>query len=210
MQSGASEVSWLFGDARDVAATASSGGVLDDLVSYGDFGGAAFATSGWDAAVGYDGQPGDATLGVDEYFARSYDPTVGSWLEADSLQSLNRYAYVKNAPVSYADAFGFARTRVGGGSGARQTASRSEARNQEVRFRNRVNAQRSTIGQPLVRILRTTNGRYGGPVPKGTVNPPRSRSGGLQSLRHIQTFRGCGAMDRSCRGSQRRRVTDGE
>lgn len=208
VQSGASGVSWLLGDARDVTATATSGGVLNDLVSYGDFGGATFATSGWDAAVGYDGQPGDATLGLDEYFSRSYDPTVGSWLEADSWrgdlgdpQSLNRYAYVNNSPVTYADAFGFARTRVGGGSGSRQTAYRSEARNEEIRFRNRVNAHRTTIGQPPVQTPGTSNGRFGGPVPKGTVHQPRSRSGGLQSLRHIQTVRGCGAMDRGCRGT---------
>ncbi|SDP12061.1 RHS repeat-associated core domain-containing protein [Microbacterium testaceum StLB037] len=213
VQSGASGVSWLLGDARDVTATASSGGVLDGLVSYGDFGGATFATSGWDAAVGYDGQPGDVSLGLDEYFARSYDPGVGSWLEADSWrgelgdpQSLNRYAYVTNSPVSYADAFGFARTRVGGGSGSRQTAYRSEARNEEIRFRNRVNAHRTTIGQPPVQTLGTSNGRFGGPVPKGTVHQPRSRSGGLQSLRHIQTVRGCGPVDWSCRGSQRDRA----
>ncbi|SDP12121.1 RHS repeat-associated core domain-containing protein [Microbacterium testaceum StLB037] len=184
MQSGASGVSWLLGDARDVTATATSGRVLADLVSYGDFGGATFATSGWDAAVGYDGQPGHATLGVDEYFARSYDPGVGSWSEADSWrgdlddpQSLNRYAYVKNSPVSYADAFGFALTRVGGGSGSRQTAYRSEARNEEVRFRNRANAGRSTLGQLPAHTLGMSSGRSGGPSSKRTVSPPRSRSG---------------------------------
>lgn len=183
VQSGASGVSWLLGDARDVTATATSAGVLDDLVSYGDFGGAAFSTSGWDAAVGFDGQPGDASLGVDEYFARSYDPMVGSWLGADSWrgelddpQSLNRYAYVANSPVSYADTFGFARTRVGGGSGSRLSAFRSAARNEEIRFRNRVNAHRSTVGKPPVQTLGTTNGRFGGPVPKTSVRAPATRS----------------------------------
>ncbi|KSU53755.1 RHS repeat-associated core domain-containing protein [Microbacterium enclense] len=207
VQSGASGVSWLLGDARDVTATATSGGVLDDLVSYGDFGGATFETSGWDATVGYDAQPGDASLGLDEYFARSYDPTVGSWLEADSWrgdlddpQSLNRYAYVKNSPVSYADAFGFVHTRFDGGGGSgRSPAYRSEAQREQTRMLNRVNAHRSTIGQLPVQTLRTTNGRFGGPVPKGTVKQPRSRSGELQSLRHLRTVRGCGYMDWGCR-----------
>jgi RHS repeat-associated protein len=210
MQSGVSGVSWLLGDARDVTATATSGGVLDDVVSYGDFGTASFATSGWDAAVGYDGQPGDATLGVDEYFARSYDSAVGSWLEADSWrgeldapQSLNRYAYVTNSPATYADAFGFMHTRFdgGGGSGRSPAVIRSEAQREHTRIVNRVNAHRSTAGQYPVQTLGATDGRYGGPVPRGTVQHPRSRSGGLQSLRHLKTVRGCGPMDWGCRGT---------
>ncbi len=210
VQSGASGVSWLLGDARDVTATVTGEGVLDDLVSYGDFGGATFATSGWDATVGYDGQPGDASLGLDEYLARSYDPAVGSWLEADSWrgdlgdpQSLNRYAYVKNSPVTYADAFGFMHTRFdgGGGSGRSPAIIRTEAQREHTRMLNRVNAHRSTVGRPPVQTLGTTDGRYGGPVAKKTVSQPRSRSGGLQPLRHLKTVRGCGPMDWGCRGT---------
>ncbi|MDT0117401.1 RHS repeat-associated core domain-containing protein [Microbacterium sp. PRF11] len=207
VQSGPSGVSWLLGDARDVTATATSGGVLDDLVGWGDFGGADYATTGWDATVGYDGQPGDATLGLDEYYARSYDAGVGSWLEADSWrgqrsdpQSLNRYAYVKNSPVSYADAFGFVHTRlIDGGRSARRAPITGHSYSRNLRHLNGVNPQQYvSAGSPRMGGL---NGRSRGPGPKSSVRAPRGFSAGLQAVRHLRTVRGCSPTDWGCRGA---------
>lgn len=217
VQSGASGVSWLLGDARDVTATATSGGVLDDLVSYGDFGGATFATSGWDAAVGYDGQPGDATLGLDEYFARSYDPGVGSWLEADSWrgdlgdpQSLNRYAYVKNSPVSYADAFGFIHTRFDGGGGSRRSpAARSEAQREQVRMLNRVNAplHRGTASGPDPEDVERAILRPGTQSHRKSATVTIRRTAIAAAHPDRPRLR---VIDRGCHGNQRGRAAVGE
>ena len=212
-----SGVSWLLGDARDVTATASSGGVLDDLVSYGDFGGAASATSGWDAAVGYEGQPGDATLGVDEYFARSYDPGVGSWLEADSWrgelgdpQSRIRYSSVKNSRVSYADAFGFMHTRFDGGGGSgRSPAARSEVARAgpHAQPRQRPPLHRGTASDPDPEDVERAIRRPGTQAHRKSATVTIRRT--AIAAAHPDRPRSR-AMDRGCRGSQRGRAADGE
>ena len=53
---------------------------------------------------------------------RIYDPTIGRFLQADPViqdpyntQSLNRYSYVMNNPLSYTDPTGYARLRKGAG-----------------------------------------------------------------------------------------------
>lgn len=114
-QSGAYEDAWALGDMRNVTATADAGGRITDLVDYTDFGAAGFESTGWASLVGNDGQPGDATLGLDHYYARDYDTTTGSWVQPDEWrgllvrpQSLNRFAYVENSPVAFSDHLGFA------------------------------------------------------------------------------------------------------
>jgi len=61
----------------------------------------------------FTGQRRDASAGLMYYGARYYDPTLGRFVSADTLvpsagnpQSLNRYAYVLNNPVKYADPTG--------------------------------------------------------------------------------------------------------
>ncbi|OQA14561.1 MAG: hypothetical protein BWY63_03136 [Chloroflexi bacterium ADurb.Bin360] len=54
----------------------------------------------------YTGQRREASLGFYDYVARQYDPTLGRFLQADTIipdpanpQSLNRYSYVLNSPL---------------------------------------------------------------------------------------------------------------
>ncbi|UPL14756.1 RHS repeat-associated core domain-containing protein [Microbacterium galbinum] len=119
-QAGAFDDAWVLGDARNATATADAGGRITDLVDYADFGAAGFESTGWASLVGNDGQPGDATLGLDHYYARDYDTATGSWVQPDEWrgllvrpQSLNRFAYVENSPVAFSDHLGF--LPIGGG-----------------------------------------------------------------------------------------------
>jgi RHS repeat-associated protein len=200
-------VSWLLGDARDVTATATNGGTLDDLVAYGDFGNTSYATTGWKGAVGYDGQPSDATLGTSDYYARNYDPSLGSWLQADTWrgqqddpQSLNRYAYVKNSPVTYADAFGFVHLRVSEGTrSVRLAAVANQARRNNVGLLNLTNRRNSSVGSFSIPALASLQKASRGPAVKSTVRKPASRSAQTTALRHVATTTGCTASDWSCR-----------
>jgi RHS repeat-associated protein len=61
----------------------------------------------------YTGQRWEGSVGFYDYGARSYDPALGRFLQADSIvpnpanpQSLNRYAYVLNNPLKYTDPSG--------------------------------------------------------------------------------------------------------
>ena len=65
---------------------------------------------------GFTGHEMDDDLGVINMKARIYDPVIGRFLSADSiipnmksLQSYNRYSYVRNNPLSYVDPTGHAR-----------------------------------------------------------------------------------------------------
>ncbi len=71
--------------------------------------------SGYAVSVSYQysGQRHEAALGLYDYNARWYDPSIGRFIQADSLvpepgnpQSLNRYAYVYNNPLRYVDPSG--------------------------------------------------------------------------------------------------------
>ncbi len=61
----------------------------------------------------FTGQREETGLGFYDYGARPYDPTLGRFLQADTLvpnpgnpQSLNRYAYTLNNPLRYTDPSG--------------------------------------------------------------------------------------------------------
>ena len=61
----------------------------------------------------YTGQRWEGSVGFYDYGARSYDPALGRFLQADTIvpnpanpQSLNRYAYVYNRPLNYVDSGG--------------------------------------------------------------------------------------------------------
>jgi RHS repeat-associated protein len=61
----------------------------------------------------YTGQREEETLGLYDYGARWYDPSIGRFLQADSIaadpknpQSNNRYSYALNNPLRYADPTG--------------------------------------------------------------------------------------------------------
>ncbi len=61
----------------------------------------------------YTGQREESALGLYDYGARWYDPTIARFIQADSIvpqpgnpQSLNRYSYVLNNPMKYTDPTG--------------------------------------------------------------------------------------------------------
>ena len=61
----------------------------------------------------FTGQRYEAAVGIYDYGARFYDPAIGRFLQADTVvsepytpQSLNRYSYTLNSPVSWADPSG--------------------------------------------------------------------------------------------------------
>ena len=61
----------------------------------------------------FTGQRWEANLGLYDYRARFYDPTLGRFLQPDPIvpepgnpQALNRYAYVYNNPLRYTDPTG--------------------------------------------------------------------------------------------------------
>jgi RHS repeat-associated protein len=113
LQDGPYSHDWVLGDGRNSTATADTAGAVTDLVDYGTFGDARYESTGWASVTGNDGQPGDPTLGIDQYYARNYDSSLGSWLSPDTWrglltapQTLNRYAYVTNNPTTFSDHLG--------------------------------------------------------------------------------------------------------
>ncbi len=62
----------------------------------------------------YTGQRYDATVGLYDYRARWYDPTLARFIQPDTIvpnpgdpQSLNRYSYAANNPISFTDPTGY-------------------------------------------------------------------------------------------------------
>ncbi|GAB3583619.1 hypothetical protein GCM10027406_28540 [Leifsonia lichenia] len=112
--SGSSEVAWALVDRLGSTAAQSVGGSITQLADYADFGEASFETSGWSSPLGFTGETVDAGYGLNQYFARTYDPASGSWLSQDPYrglltqpQTLHRYAYVGSNPVTFWDLLGF-------------------------------------------------------------------------------------------------------
>ncbi|MFC7430515.1 MULTISPECIES: RHS repeat domain-containing protein [unclassified Agrococcus] len=103
------------------------GGRIEQLASYSDFGEQAFGTTGWDSETGFGGEQVNPELGVTNYYARTYDPSTGTWLSQDSWrgllaqpQTLARYAFVENNPTTFLDDSGFCSYK-GRESGCRST-----------------------------------------------------------------------------------------
>ncbi len=212
MQSGASGCRGCSATLATSTATASSGGVLDGLCRTATSVVRLSQRRGGMTAVGYDGQPGDVSLGLDVLRAlvRPGGGVVvggGSWRgELGDPQSLNRYAYVNDSPVSYANAFGFARTRV--------VAVRVRGRRRRIGVRrgtrrsgsNRVNAHRTTIDSPRSRPWGRRTGGSAARYPRARCI---SRGHDPADCNRCGTSRPsavCGPVDWSCRGSQRDRA----
>ena len=90
--------------------TNASGGKVSDMryYPYGETRSGAIATD-----RRYTGQRQEIGLGLYDYNARYYDPSLGRFIQADTLvpspanpQSLNRYAYTLNNPLRYTDPSG--------------------------------------------------------------------------------------------------------
>lgn len=197
-QGGAYESGWTLGDQRNTTATTDAAGQITDLVDYADFGAADYESSGWASLVGNDGQPGDPTLGLDFYYARDYDTATGSWVQPDQWrgllerpQSLNRYAYVENTPVSFSDHLGFVikampMTDGGGKKKASPTAW----------LTNKIN-QYGTPGLRTGASAPKTDPYKGQwPTPKGKVKKPQDRSSSFVAATHppcVLSYQSCGS-----------------
>ncbi|HQK15695.1 MAG TPA: RHS repeat-associated core domain-containing protein [Anaerolineae bacterium] len=90
--------------------TNASGGKVSEMryYPYGETRSGAIATD-----RRYTGQRQEIGLGLYDYNARSYDPSLGRFIQADTIvpspanpQSLNRYAYALNNPLRYTDPTG--------------------------------------------------------------------------------------------------------
>ena len=97
--------------------------------------------------AGFTGHEMDDSVSLVNMNARIYDPVLGRFLSADSivpnsknLQSMNRYSYVENGPMSYKDPSGHKRSSIIAGA---QTGARRSVNN------NIQSHARSTIGRNL-------------------------------------------------------------
>jgi RHS repeat-associated protein len=90
------------------SATAGSAAVLGNQV-YGPYGNQRYTQGSMGTAKGYTGQYADAT-GLDYYNARYYDPVVGRFVSADTVQGneqgMDPYAYVGGNPETMNDPTG--------------------------------------------------------------------------------------------------------
>ena len=176
---------WVLGDQRNATATAGADGQITDLVNYADFGGAEYESAGWASLVGNDGQPGDPTLGLDNYYARDYDTTTGSWVQPDEWrgllqrpQSLNRYAYIENTPVSFSDHLGYVIKAMamsdGGRSVTAKVVGKALAKTVIAKTATKFNKDTArSVGSKFIKSL-----------PKQGVKSPISRSRTLLSAVH--------------------------
>ncbi len=77
---------------------------------FGPYGNVRYNPGTFNTAKGFTGQYNDPFSGLDSFHARYYDPVVGVFLSADSVQGnlagLNPYGYVGDNPETYADPSG--------------------------------------------------------------------------------------------------------
>jgi RHS repeat-associated protein len=199
-QSGAYDDVWALGDMRNVTATANGAGRITDLVDYTDFGAAGFESTGWASLVGNDGQPGDATLGLDHYYARDYDTATGSWVQPDEWrgllvrpQSLNRFAYVENDPVGFSDFLGY--LPIGGGLKA--GIAKANLKNAITK-----GAIAAALGkQTETKVPKHSMGKRAVTAPRNFVKNPSNRSSVFTTQLHLLNMSGCGFSDTACRGT---------
>jgi len=93
----------------------SSGAVLGNQ-AYGPYGNARYSKGRVGTQKGFTGQIADPISGLDDYGARYYDPVVGQFVSADSVQGLDPYAYVGGNPETRNDPTGNYVTVVFGAS----------------------------------------------------------------------------------------------
>jgi RHS repeat-associated protein/uncharacterized repeat protein (TIGR01451 family) len=108
----------LYYDLRDnlgsAAAVMDSSGNIVGQERYYPFGGTRVTTGTVNTDRLYTGQRSLASLGLMDYKARFYEPTLGVFIQPDTMmpsaanpQSLNRYSYVLNDPINLNDPSGY-------------------------------------------------------------------------------------------------------
>ena len=96
------------------AITTNSTGVIDSEIRYYPWETTRYTSGTSPTTFQYTGQRVESSLGLLFYNARWYDPSLGRFLQADSIvpggvQGLDRYAYVGNNPLKYIDPTGHGR-----------------------------------------------------------------------------------------------------
>lgn len=88
-------------------------GQVVERVEYAPFGSISVRQGSANVPQKFTGQRLDAGTGLYFYHARYYDPSLGRFIQPDSIvqapadpQTLNRYAYCRNSPVNYVDPSG--------------------------------------------------------------------------------------------------------
>jgi len=105
---------WLLTDhLGSTAITADSGGTRVAELRYKAWGENRYTYGATPTTYRFTGQRLDESTGLMYYGARYYDPTLGRFVQADTIvpnpgnpQDLNRYAYVRNNPLRYIDPSG--------------------------------------------------------------------------------------------------------
>ncbi|GEM_PF-3136472 len=114
MRVGSNAPSFLLGDhLGSTSLTANSSGSKVAELRYKPWGESRYTSGVTPTARRFTGQIEDAAIGLYFYNARSYDPSLGRFIQADTMvpspanpQSLNRYAYTLNNPLRYTDPTG--------------------------------------------------------------------------------------------------------
>jgi RHS repeat-associated protein len=104
----ASGISYLASDGLgSVSEALNQTGTATGSMLYGPYGGVRYTSGTMPTAKGFTGQYGDASTGLDYYGARYYDPALGQFTSADTVDDgLNRYAYVHGNPETDVDPSG--------------------------------------------------------------------------------------------------------
>lgn len=109
---------WYAYDAQgSVVGLTKQSGQADHNYKYEDYGSIEPAQGNFTAPhndFSYTGQEWDGQMGVYEFYARSYDPMTGTWLQQDVYrgeieipETLHRYMYVADSPINYEDDHGY-------------------------------------------------------------------------------------------------------
>jgi len=105
---------WIHGDhLGSTAITTDDSGVKESELRYYPYGSDRYSWETTPTAYKFTGQMLDESTGLYFYKARYYDPSLGRFIQADTIvpdpmnsQQLNRYSYVNNNPLRYIDPSG--------------------------------------------------------------------------------------------------------
>ncbi len=93
-------------DAQGSVLTSFNGSAILGEQIYGPYGDQRYIEGTLGTDKGYTGQFADAVSGLDYYNAHWYDPVMGQFLSADTVQGMNPYVYAAENPETMNDPTG--------------------------------------------------------------------------------------------------------